>query len=245
MKASIRSFVFGVAVLLASGPAVAAGGGDTAMEPSGVNVHDIASVQRGAKWFVNNCHGCHSLDYMRYNRLAEDLGLSEEMVVENLMFADKKIGETMSIAMTKEAGERWFGKAPPDLSVVGRSRGTEWLYNFLIGYYEDANGNWNNTMLANAAMPHPLWQLQGIQTPIYEENEAGYRTVTGLELATPGTQDEEEYRQTARDIVAFLAYVGEPAVLQRKQVGVWVMLFLALFAFLAFMLKREFWRDVH
>ena len=245
MKARIQNLFLGVMLAAASVPALAAGGGDTAMEPSGVNVQDISSVQRGAKWFVNNCHGCHSLDYMRYNRLAEDLGLSEEMVVENLMFADKKIGETMSIAMSKDDAARWFGKAPPDLSVIGRSRGTEWLYNFLIGYYEDDRGNWNNTLLANAAMPHPLWKLQGIQKPVYEEHAEGHRTISELKLATPGTQSEEEYRQTVRDIVAFLAYVGEPAVLKRKQVGVWVLVFLAVLAFLTYLLKREFWRDVH
>lgn len=235
-------------LLLAVSLSVSAAGG-AHIEHSGANVNDTASLQRGAKWYVNYCLGCHSLDYMRYNRLAADLQLSEEEVMQNLVFSDAKFPETMNIAMDAKQAENWFGKTPPDLSLIGRSRGTDWLYSYLLGFYKDESGAWNNTVLANAAMPHVLWRLQGIQIPVYrqETTESGYthEVIDHFELTTPGTQSAEEYEETARDIAAFLKYVGEPAVLQRKSLGVWVILFLVLFTFIAYLLKVEYWRDVH
>ena len=235
-------------LLLVANFSVSAAGG-AKLEHSGVNVEDIASLQRGAKWYVNYCLGCHSLDYMRYNRLAADLQLSEEEVMQNLVFSDAKFGETMGIAMDDDQAEIWFGKTPPDLSLIGRSRGADWLYAYLRGFYQDKNGGWNNTALANASMPHVLWQLQGIQTPVYkqETTEEGYthEVIDHFEITTPGTQSAEEYEETARDLAAFLIYVGEPAVLQRKSLGVWVIMFLVLFTFIAYLLKLEYWRDVH
>ena len=170
------------------------------------------------------------------------------MVMNNLVFSDAKFGEPMTNAMTKEAGELFFGKAPPDLSLVGRSRGADWIYNYLINFYQDDSGGWNNTILENAAMPHVLWQLQGIQEPVYEthmEGDMEVRKVVSLELVEPGVMGEEEYKTAMRDLTAFLDYVGEPIQLKRKKIGVWVMAFLAVFAFLAFLLKAEYWRDVH
>lgn len=225
----------------------AAGGG--ALEHSGVNVNDTASLQRGAKWYVNYCLGCHSISYMRYNRLAEDLDLSEDMVMQNLVFSNSKFGETMDIAMDPEQAKKWFGKTPPDLSLTGRSRGADWLYAYLRGFYQDETGGWNNTLLANASMPHVLWKLQGIQTPMYrqETDEAGFThdVIDHLVVTTPGTQSAEEFDETARDIAAFLTYAGEPAQLKRKGIGVWVIIFLAFFTFIAYLLKAEYWRDVH
>lgn len=143
----------------------------------------------------------------------------------------------------------WFGKTPPDLSLAGRSRGADWLYSYLKGFYQDENGGWNNAVLANAAMPHVLWQLQGIQTPIYrqETTKEGYThdVIDHFEITTPGTQSVEEYEETARDLAAFLQYVGEPAALERKSLGVWVIFFLVLFTLVAYLLKAEYWRDVH
>jgi ubiquinol-cytochrome c reductase cytochrome c1 subunit len=186
---------------------------------------------------------------MRYNRLVEDLGLSEEMVLENLVFGDAKIGDTMSIAMQPTQSASWFGKTPPDLSLVGRSRGSDWLYGYLRGFYRDEAGRWNNTLLPNAAMPHVLWELQGIQQPVYEtrvdEHGTQVRHIKGLELAEPGQLSEEEYDAAMRDLVTFLEYLGEPAKLKRKNIGVWVMLYLAVFAIVAWLLKAEYWRDVH
>lgn len=247
MQTRITILLIAAMLLLAASFSVAAS--EAGIEPSGANVSDKASLQRGAKWYVNYCLSCHSLNYMRYNRIAEDLQLSEEEVMLNLVFSDAKIGDTMTIAMDEDQAESWFSNAPPDLSLIGRSRGPDWLYAFLRGFYQDETGGWNNTALSNTAMPHALWRLQGIQTPVYrqEVTEAGYEheVIDHFELTTPGTQTAEEYKETARDLAAFLQYVGEPAVLKRKSLAVWVILFLVLFTFLAYLLKVEYWRDIH
>jgi ubiquinol-cytochrome c reductase cytochrome c1 subunit len=146
--------------------------------------------------------------------------------------------------MMPDQAALWLGKTPPDLSVIARSRGADWLFTFLRTFYQDESGKWNNLSLPNAAMPHVLWQLQGIQKPVYATRD-GRQVVDRLELAKEGLQTPEEFEQTVRDLVTFLDYVGEPAKLERKSYGIWVMLFLAVFALLAFALKAEFWRDVH
>jgi ubiquinol-cytochrome c reductase cytochrome c1 subunit len=237
------SAIFGLVMLLAvSASAFAAGGG--ALEHANVNIRDIAATQRGAKLFVNYCLSCHSASYMRYNRLAEDLGLDEELVMDSLVFSDAKIGETMDIAMQPEDAEDWFGKVPPNLSVISRSRGSDWLYTYLLKFYQDDTGGWNNLLLANASMPHVLWQLQGIQKPVYATHD-GHEVVDHLAIVKAGLQSPEEYEDTVRDLVTFLEYLGEPAEVKRKNVGVWVLLFLTLFTLIAYALKVEYWRDVH
>lgn len=237
------------AALLLSMASVTVVASTAGLEHSGVNVRDIASLQRGAKWFVNYCLACHSASYMRYNRLAEDLGLSEEMVMENLVFANAKIADPMNIAMSADNAKAWFGKTPPDLSLIGRSRGADWLFAYLRGFYMDDSGNWNNAILPDVAMPHVLWRLQGIQTPVFrqETGEGGFshEVIDHFEVLTVGSQSPQEFEETARDLAAFLEYVSEPAKLKRKNIGVWVMMFLAVFAFLAYLLKAEYWRDVH
>ncbi|HSM68207.1 MAG TPA: cytochrome c1 [Xanthomonadales bacterium] len=233
--------------LLWTAPNVYAAGEAGELEPAGIKIQDLAALQRGAGVFVNYCLSCHGAAYMRYNRLSEDLGLSEEVVMDKLVFADAKIGEIMRIAMNEEDAERWFGQAPPDLSLVGRSRGADWLYGYMRAFYQDESGGWNNLLLPNAAMPHVLWQLQGIQTPVYAETEDGEKgpaVIDHLELTTPGILTPEEYDGVVRDLVTFLDYLGEPAKLKRKNIGIWVILFLAVFAFLAYLLKAEYWRDV-
>ena len=233
----------GLIALLAVAPvAFAAGGGP--LQHASVNLRDTAAVQRGARLFVNYCLSCHGASYMRYNRLAEDLNLGEELVMENLVFADVKIGDTMDVAMRPQDAEAWLGKEPPDLSLIARSRGADWLYTYFLTFYRDESGGWNNQMLPNASMPHVLWQLQGIQVPVFAEHD-GHAVIESLELAEPGLQTEAEYEETVRDLVSFLEYLGEPAKLKRKNVGIWVMLYLALFALVAYALKREYWRDVH
>jgi len=237
-----------LAALLLTAPLVKAAEETAHIEHAGVNIEDVAALQRGAKLFVNYCLSCHGADYMRYNRLSEDLDLSEEVVMDNLVFADAKIGDTMKIAMRDDDAQRWFGKAPPDLSLAGRSRGADWLYAYMRGFYQDDSGGWNNTVLPNAAMPHVLWRLQGIQTPVYHTVTQGgmeLRKIDHLELTTPGLLSPEEYDDTVRDLVTYLDYLGEPAKLKRKNIGIWVMLFLAVFAFLAYLLKAEYWRDIH
>ena len=248
MKKLATILFFTVFLLPLSTITVSAAGG-AGVQHSGANIGDTASLQRGAKWYVNYCMGCHSLSYMRYNRLAADLELSEDMVMQNLVFSNAKFADTMDITMDPEQAKSWFGKTPPDLSLIGRSRGADWLYSYLLGFYKDENGDWNNTLLPNASMPHVLWQLQGIQTPVYRQETSadGFTSevIDHFELTTPGTQSPHEYEETARDIAAFLEYAGEPAQLKRKGVGVWVILFLVLFTFVAYLLKAEYWRDVH
>lgn len=237
-------FVLGslLALATAASTGFAAGGGP--LLHADVNVRDTAAIQRGAKMFVNYCFSCHSAGYMRYNRLAEDLGLGEELVMQNLVFADAKIGDLMTAAMRPEDGEKWFGKAPPDLSLAARSRGPDWLYTYLLTFYRDAFGEWNNQVLANAAMPHVLWELQGVQEAVVETHE-GHETITGFELVEPGLLTPEQYEQSVRDLVTFMEYLAEPAQIARRNVGIWVMLYLALFALVAYALKAEYWRDVH
>ena len=245
----LATYLFFAALLLPVTSFTVSAAGGAGIEHSGANINDTASLQRGAKLYVNYCLGCHSISYMRYNRLAEDLDLSEDMVMENLVFTGSKFGGTMDIAMDAEQSKSWFGKTPPDLSLIGRSRGADWLYSYLRGFYQDENGDWNNTVLANASMPHVLWRLQGIQVPVYrqETNESGFthEVIDHFELSNPGTQTAQEFEETARDIAAFLDYAGEPAKLKRKGIGVWVILFLVLFTFIAYLLKVEYWRDVH
>jgi ubiquinol-cytochrome c reductase cytochrome c1 subunit len=214
------------------------------LEHAGVNIRDVAAIQRGARIFVNYCLSCHSASYMRYNRLADDLGLDENLVMQSMVFSDAKIGQTMDIAMSARDAEKWFGKAPPDLSTIARSRGTDWLFSYMKTFYHDDAGGWNNLMLPNASMPHVLWQLQGIQKPIYSMVEDQV-VIDHLTLVSAGLMTPEEYEETVRDLVTFLDYLSEPAKMKRKNIGIWVMLFLTLFALLTYALKVEYWRDVH
>lgn len=243
MNRKFYAFFFSLFVTAAfSAPAFGAGG--EALEHANVNIRDTAAIQRGSRTFVNYCLSCHAASYMRYNRLAEDLELDEDVVMENLVFADVKIGDTMTVAMQDDDAKAWLGKVPPDLSLVARSRGTDWLYTYLLTFYQDKSGGWNNLVLPNASMPHVLWPLQGIQKPIYATHE-GHEAVDHLVLAKPGLETPEEYEETVRDLVTFLEYLGEPSEVKRKNTGVWVLLFIAFFALITYALKAEYWRDVH
>ena len=233
--------------LLISFSAFAAGGGATLQ--AGNDLSDRASLQRGAQLYMNYCAGCHSLKYMRYSRMAEDLGLSEEEVMENLNFTGAKFGETIGVSMPAGPSTEWFGKMPPDLSVISRVRGSDWIYTYLKSFYLDESRplGWNNKLFPNASMPNPLWELQGLQHAEFGpvDPATGERHVEGLKVAQAGRQSAQEFDQTARDITNFLEYVGEPAALKRQSVGVWVILFLAALTFLAYLLKQEYWKDVH
>ena len=234
-----------MAFVLAFVPAVALGASGPVLESSQVNINDIASMQRGASLYMNYCAGCHSLGFQRYSRMAKDLDLTEEEVVQNLMFTDAKFGEPIMAAMTVAEGEKWFGKAPPDLSLVARNKlgGPDWTYTYLKSFYADESrpSGWNNTVLVGSSMPHVLWELQGIQRPVLTAE--GH--VERLELATPGSQTAAEYDQTLRDLANFLTYVGEPSAAKRRSIGVGVLAFLAVFTLLAWLLKKEYWKDVH
>ncbi|HLS83858.1 MAG TPA: cytochrome c1 [Arenimonas sp.] len=237
------------ALLLALVPAVGLAAGGTTLEHSGTDLGDRASLQRGAGLFMNYCSGCHSLSMQRYSRLGEDLGLSEEQVERFLIRGDAKVGEPINTGIAAGDGNAWFGKAAPDLSLVARAKlgGPDWVYSYLKGFYVDESRplGWNNTVFPGASMPHVLWELQGIQRPVYDVDADGQSHLVRLELVKPGRMSPAEYDRTARDISAFLQYVAEPAALKRESVGVWVLLFLAVFTFVAWLLKAEYWRDVH
>ncbi len=231
----------------AATPAFAAEEGAT-LPNAGTDLGDQASLQRGAKLYMNYCSGCHSLKYLRYSRMAEDLGLSEDDVQANLNFIGAKPGEQVRVAMTEADGTQFFGKMPPDLSVIARVRGSDWISAYLKSFYLDEARpvGWNNTVFPNASMPNPLWEMQGLQHAEFGAADAGgERPVQKLVLAQPGSQTPAQFDQTVRDITAFLEYAGEPAALKRQSMGVWVVLFLAFFTFLAWLLKKEYWRDVH
>ena len=207
---------------------------------------DQASLQRGAKYFVNYCLSCHSAKYQRYNRTARDLGLSEDEVKENLMFTTDKIGETMTIAMDPENANSWFGVTPPDLSVIARARGVDWIYTYLRSFYLDESRPFgvNNVVFPDVGMPHVMWQLQGTQKAVFTEHD-GQKVFEKFEQVTPGSLSPSEFDAAMRDLTAFLSYVGEPIQMERKRLGIWVLLFIAVFFVLAYLLKKEYWKDVH
>jgi len=216
-----------------------------------VDVTDKASLQRGARIFVNYCMGCHSAAYMRYNRMGDDLGIEESILQSNLMFGTDKSGDTMTIAMQKEDAEKFFGTAAPDLSVIARSRGADWLFTYFMTFYRDDSRPFgvNNLAFKDVAMPHVLWELQGIQKPVFKtvEREDGTKqeVIDHLELEIPGTLDSDGYQNTVNDLVNFLVYVGEPAQIQRRNVGVIVILYLLVLLVIVYLLKKEYWKDIH
>ena len=242
-----NNLLFGALLLLVSATAVASGGGD--LKQINVNVQDTEALQRGAVVFMNNCLGCHEAAYMRYTRLGEDLGLSDDQIRQHFLPGNAKIGDTMTNSMSMDEAKDWFGNKAPDLSVIGRARGSNWLYAYLTSFYQDDSGHWNNTVFPDVAMPHVLWDLQGIQTAVYHDEDDGrggsHKVFSHFEITKPGTQSVEEYEGTVQDLVTYLVYMGEPARIQRESMGVWVLLFLALFTFVAYLLKVEYWKDIH
>ena len=198
---------------------------------------DLTSLQSGARTFVNYCLGCHSMQYMRYSSLT-DIGLSEAQVKDYLLFTADKVGEPMKAPLEAKAGKTWFGVNPPDLSVIARVRGADWLYTYLRTFYRDPKTvtGWNNLVYPNVAMPHALWSLQG-------ERALDQKTHKLTEISK-GTQSVTEYDTTVRDLVNFLVYASEPAAMSRKTIGIWTLFVLGVLFIFAYLLKREFWRDV-
>ena len=218
-------------------------------------INDMASLQNGAKLFVNYCLNCHSAAYMRYNRL-KDIGLTETQIKENLLFATDKVGETMKAAIDPKQAKEWFGANPPDLTVIARSRagsggsGADYLYTYLRTYYRDetkATG-WNNLAYPNVAMPHALWELQGERKPVFnevEENGHKAQVFSGKwEQVKPGSMTPLQYDEAIGDLVGYMQWMGEPAQASRVRVGVWVLLFLLMFAVIAWRLNASYWKDV-
>lgn len=220
-----------------------------------IDATDLVSLQRGAHTFVNYCLGCHSANYMRYNRL-EDLGLNEQQIRDNLIFSGVKVGDLMKTAMAPKDGKEWFGTAPPDLTVIARSRsshagsGADWLYTYMRSFYRDAGRptGWNNVVYPNVAMPHVLYELQGQQVLKTERvmRPEGYpEDVAHLVLESKGQLSSIEYDRLVADLVNYMSYMAEPAGTKRRTIGIYVLLFLGLFWLLAYALKKEFWKDVH
>lgn len=215
------------------------------MDP-GVDPHDREAIQRGAQAFVNNCMGCHSVEFLRYSRLGQDANIDEDLLEKYLVPAETEVTEHMISSMRPEDGENWFGIAVPDLSLTTRERGEAWVYTFLNGFYRDENTEtgYNNLVQENSAMPHVLAVLQGVPEPVYADDG---ETVVGTEVPEDrrGRLSEEEYRAKTADIVSFLAYAAEPVRADRERLGMWVLLFLVVLTGILYLLKKEYWKDVH
>lgn len=232
----MKKLVLGLLTCVAS--AAFASGGDLHLEHANIQPDNIVSLQNGAKLYVNYCLGCHSLEHQRYQRLATDLQIPNDIVLQNLMFSGEKIGDQMKIAMRKDDAAKWFGAPPPDLTLIARSRGVDWVYTYLKSFYKDDTRPYgvNNTVFPNVGMPHALQSLQGLQA-----KTDGH----GFEVVQEGSMTAEEYDQSVRDLTNFLHYVGEPNKHERKVLGIYVIMFLlALFA-VAYLLKKEYWKDVY
>lgn len=225
-------------------PLAAAAGPEKPLDSVYVNLSDTASLQRGARMFINYCLSCHSAAYMRYNRMAQDLNISDDVLKENLLFAGDKTGDLMTTNMSAEDAKKWFGVWPPDLTLVARVRKPDWIYTYLRSFYidETSPSGWNNTLFENVAMPHVLYELQGSQRLAGTDPESGKPDFT---LASEGSLAPEEFDSAIRDLTNFLVYLGEPIRLKRHTIGVFVILFLLIFFALAYLLKKEYWKDVH
>ena len=230
--------------------AAASGGAQIHLDQAPINLSDKASLQRGAKAFVNYCLNCHSASYMRYSRL-QDLGLTEDQIKNNLLFATEKPGETMTVAMRHADAKVWFGASPPDLSVIARSRSADWLYTYLRSFYRDDSRptGWNNIAFDKVGMPHVMASLQGEQIAHFKKeiDHEGkeHEVFERFELVKPGSVSLAEYDAMVGDLVNYLAWMAEPVKQKRLNTGLLVLVFLGIFFIIAYYLKKEFWKDIH
>ncbi|MDG3089076.1 cytochrome c1 [Vibrio hannami] len=231
--------------------AFAAGGSSVPLDAANNDLRDKASLQNGAKLFMNYCFGCHSTQYQRYQRVAEDIGIPLDLMKEHMVFdPEAKIGDLMENAIPEKDAAKWFGAPPPDLTLVARVRGTDWLYTYLRTFYHDPAKTFgvNNIVFPSVGMPHVLEELQGVTTPVYETHTVDGVEVTkvvGVESDGTGELSASEYDNAVRDLVNFLEYSAEPMKLERQAMGWWVMGFLVIFTIVVVLLKKEYWRDVH
>ena len=232
---------------LVSMPVFAAGGGGMHLDDVDIDMNDTASLQRGAGLFVNYCLSCHSAAFMRYNRMSEDLQIPKEVVEDNMMFTADRIGGLMKTAMPAEDAKTWFGKAPPDLSLIARSRGPEWIYTYMRSFYLDDSSpsGWNNVLFEKVAMPHVLYNLQGARHAIFKKDDHGVEVFDHYEMVKPGSLNEDEFDASVRDLTNFMVYLAEPARMVRYKLGVYVLIFLSIFFVFAYLLKKEYFKDVH
>ncbi len=245
MKKTILVLLLTTIAMLSTGLTMASGGGYP-KSPANVDVTDMASLQRGAKVFTDYCLSCHSAKFVRFNRVATDLGMTESEVMDNLNHLGVKFGSTMTAVMTEDYSKEAFGAVPPDLSLVARSRGVDWLYTYLISFYADptkTTGH-NNAIFKDVGMPNIFWKQEGIKKAVYKEVN-GERVMEGLEVVEKGTMAPEEFDTMIRDLVAFLAYIGEPNQSYRKSLGIYVLIFLFVFFGIAYAMKKDYWKDVH
>jgi ubiquinol-cytochrome c reductase cytochrome c1 subunit len=245
----LKASVLIIVGLLGAGTALAEEG-EIRLLASGTDIKSTESLQRGARNFMSYCSGCHSLKYLRYSRLGADLKISDAEVVKNLIFNGAKPFDEITTGMPADATD-WFGKPPPDLTLMARERGTDYIYSYLHGFYQDNKRPWgvNNLYLTGTAMPHVLASLQGLQKPVYKNEKdpqgSANMVLVGVEAMTPGAMKPEEYDQFVRDIANFLDYAAEPVKATRETMGIFVMLFLLVFFVFAYLLKKEYWKDVH
>lgn len=222
--------------------------GNVGLQEADIDLADKASLQRGAKTFVTYCLGCHSAKHMRYKRIALDFGMTDEAVLKDIAPVGAAIYDQMHTAMNGHDANKWFGTQPPDLSLIARSRGADWLYSYLKGFYVDKSKplGVNNTVFEDVGMPNMLWQLQGLQVPVYKNTAEGeQKVIEKLVIEEEGTMSPEEFDKTVNDLVNFLVYVGEPVQLEREKMGKYVLFFLLMFLVIAYLLKKEYWKDVH
>ncbi|EHU4913152.1 cytochrome c1 [Vibrio vulnificus] len=241
-----------IVILFAMLPSLAmAAGAGVPLDKANVDLSDKASLQNGAKLFMNYCFACHSTQYQRYERVADDLGISADLMKENLMFnPESKIGDLMVNAMPPKQAAAWFGAPPPDLTLVARVRGADWLYTYLRTFYVDLSRPFgvNNLVFPSVGMPHVLEELQGIPNPVYGTKVVDgkeVQVVVGVESDGTGELSKGEYDEAVLDLVNFLVYSGDPVKAERHALGWWVMAFLVLFTIVVVLLKKEYWRDVH
>ena len=233
-------------VSLLVSPALLASGGGENLDSVYINLADKGSLRRGAHTFVNYCLSCHAASYMRYERMAADLEIDIPTLVDNLMFATDKPGELMTINMASEDAKAWFGVVPPDLSLTARSRGPDWIYTYLRSFYRDESTptGWNNTLFPSVAMPHVLYEWQGLREAHFDKSH-GVSEFSGFEQIVLGEMSETTYDEAISDLTNFMVYLAEPAKLVRYGIGFWVMGFMLVFIALTYALKKEYWRDIH
>ena len=238
------------AALLLLLPLAALAEGESMPRHAETDVYNRASLQRGARNFMNYCSGCHSAQFMRFNRIGADLGITDAELKANLMFAAERPFETIKSSMPPADARKWFGNAPPDLSLIARARSVDYLYSFLTGFYADASRptGVNNQVLPGTAMPDVLAELQGVQAAVFaphDANDPNPPEIESFKLTSPGTMNAEKFGEFVNDTVNFLEYISEPAQAKRRDLGVWVILFLLVFTGFAFLLKREYFKDIH
>ncbi|MDD5580838.1 MAG: cytochrome c1 [Methylobacter sp.] len=216
------------------------------LQSADIDLTDKESLQRGAKHFVTYCLGCHSVKHIRYLRIALDIGIDEKKVVKDIAPEGASAYDQMQSAMNAHDAEKWFGIQPPDLSLIARSRNADWLYSYLKGFYTDKDKQFgiNNTVFKDVGMPNPFWQLQGEQLLLYKTVD-GQQVIDKLIIKQPGLLSEKEFDLLVNDLVNFLVYVGEPVQLERVRIGKYVLFYILMFLGLAYMLKKEYWKDVH